>query len=150
MSTRDRHSCLTFVSDRQPPNVVDNAVNPRMTSLWSAAAHRCGAVPPRHAPAAAGPLRIQRHPSRRLPHRLTTRPTHDDARSPPLDLKHISAVALTIATRFTYPQRFPTIHVLHTWCTLGRYPGRVTAEAGEIAFPRCDHEPAQAHRLVRL
>jgi len=30
--------------------VVDNAVNPRMTSLWSAAAHRCGAVRPRHAP----------------------------------------------------------------------------------------------------
>jgi hypothetical protein len=26
----------------------------------------------------------------------------------------------------------------------------VTAEAGEIAFLRCDHEPAQAHRRVGL
>jgi hypothetical protein len=26
----------------------------------------------------------------------------------------------------------------------------VTAEAGEIAFLRCDYEPAQAHRRVRL
>jgi hypothetical protein len=26
----------------------------------------------------------------------------------------------------------------------------VTADSGEIAFPWCDYEPAQAHRRVRL
>jgi hypothetical protein len=112
--------------------------------------HR-SAGPAPAARAAAGPLGIQR-PSRRLPHRLTTRPTPDDAH-PATRPRHIHVVGGHFDHRDPFHVPPPisddscTTHLVH-----GRKvpPGRVTAEAGEIAFPGCDHEPAQAHRRVGL
>jgi hypothetical protein len=73
-----------------------------------------------------------------------------DMEATPKRFRRVEPSSPTISTCFTYPSRSQT-PMCHTPSALTEVPQvGVTAEAGEIAFLWCDHEPAQAHRRVWL